>query len=189
MNFHYIIFLIIIFGIFAVIPSLIIFYIFKKLEKTLLGKILSFSYLLFVVYIFISNIFAEELFSKNDAREILAQQNIFLKDDFTIKNVNIGTGFHSDDNFNQFKIIISDKDKENLINEIKSSENFTICLNSEKCPEADKSDRYFGKNSTINYETSDFYIREHFKTFGKGKAPLNVFIRISKKDNTIFYSQ
>lgn len=189
MNFHYIIFLSIIFGIFAIIPSLIIFYIFKKFEKPFIGKILSFSYLAFVIYIFISTIFAEELFSKNDAREMLAQQNIFLKDDFKIKDVKIGTGFHSDDNFEIFEITISDKDKENIINEIKNADNFTICLNNENCPKIDKSDRYFGKIATINYENSDFYIREHFKTFGKGYSPHHVLIRISKTDNTIFYSQ
>lgn len=181
--------LIFIFIILPIIFGWALYYIPKIFGDKGIGKILSFSYFIVYIYFFVSIRFPEALFFKSDARAILKEQQMILKDDFTINDVNLGIGIHSDDNFDQFKITVSDRDKENIIKQIKHSKNFTICFDEENCPKIDRSNIYYGKSTIINYETSDSYIREYFKTFGKGKSPMNGWIIISKNDNTIYCSQ
>ncbi|WP_131450737.1 hypothetical protein [Flavobacterium subsaxonicum] len=160
-----------------------------KLGYPKTGKILgavvglSFTVILFRWY------FEDELFTKNEAAEFLKEQNIELHDDFEIvsnwSSSGIGEYHHL------FTLKITLKDKAKIVNEIRTSDNFTPGLQEERSSyiDLDRNDYNTGPKELLNYETKDAFIRELFRSRGKGFAPEWKKIKIDKIKDELHFSE
>lgn len=136
---------------------------------------------LFFTYRVFMVVFEDELFSKEDAIELLEEQNLFLKDNFKIDNNKfssaIGEYYHT------FTLSISEKDKNRLIEEIQSETDFKGTGTEELLYSS--IDKYNGPKVSQNYKTELYYVREYLEPNGAGYAPTFRKISISKKENKI----
>ena len=137
---------------------------------------------LFFIYIAVSMIFEDELFSKNEAENLLVEQNITLNNDFELlenKSMSgIGEYYHT------FSLKITSEDRIKLINEIKNSKNFDLDPKSENYFD-NREDYYNGPKRIKNYETEKQFVRELFEPQGKGYAPTWRKIKVDKDENIL----
>nr|WP_315156455.1 hypothetical protein [uncultured Flavobacterium sp.] len=147
-----------------------------------LGIFLSSIVGLFFIYIAVSMIFEDELFSKNDSKNLLAEQNIVLTNDFELlenKSMSgIGEYYHT------FTLKITAEDKTKIINEIKNSKNFNLDPKVENYFD-NREDYYNGPKRIKNYETEKQFVRELFEPQGKGYAPTWRKIKVDKNENIL----
>jgi hypothetical protein len=94
----------------------------KKISKILL-IIVSIIYFVFFIFFVAGNVF----FFKYNASQLLAEQDIILNDDFDILENHSYSDFADYEHY--FRLKISKKDKINLINDIKYSNNFKYLAN------------------------------------------------------------
>ncbi|KZS41061.1 hypothetical protein AWE51_23165 [Aquimarina aggregata] len=155
----------------------------KKLGKKKLGIILSRILSVGVILLILSFVFDDILFFKRDAKKYLSEQKIELNDDFEILNNQSGGVM---DYYHRFELEISQVDKNRLINEIRSAENFQDSVISYyHLPSY--FDRYSGELITANYETDREFKTEFYQPNGKGMAPTYRIISISKIDKKLTF--
>lgn len=180
--------------IFIILPigiGILFYRIPKKYGYPIIGKILTIIYgLLILTYLFFI-IFEDQLFTKNNAKELLAKHQIYLNDNFELVHnksmSSIGDYYHI------FKLKISDNDHKNAVIKIKNAQNFkgyNSTLNEYHYKslenEYNYKDRYFGPKIVLNYETEVSYVYDYFKPSGqKGYAPSHIIITIYKSKNEI----
>jgi hypothetical protein len=163
------------------------YFIPKKLGYPKIAKYLTIVYGLIVLTIVFFTAFEDQFFTKNNAKELVEEQEIELSDDFQLlKNQSmsaIGEYYHT------FTLKISAKDKANAILKIKNSEYFKTSNGSiDSLMFQTKPDRYFGNKIIQNYETEDYFVREYFKPSGRsGYAPTFRRIIISKTKNELTF--
>lgn len=154
----------------------------KKLGKWIAG-ILSITFLTLIL----SVVFEDELFFKSDAKKLLAEHNIELKDDFKL-NSNQFTGIS--DFYHSFELKITETDKERLKNKITNADNYQNYVDDRFDIRADKP-RYSDKNQvqefTANYQTEWGFVYEYYKPNEKGYNPTFNRISILKKENKLIY--
>jgi hypothetical protein len=159
----------------------------KKLGYPKTAKYSTLAYGVFVLTTGLYIAFEDQLFTKNNAKEFVEEQDIKLTEDFELlKNESmsaIGDYYHT------FTLKISERDKQNAITKIKSSDNFKTGNGSvETIMYQPATDRYFGKKVVQNYETQNSYVREYFKPSGReGYAPTFRRITISKTKNELTF--
>ena len=177
--------ILIFFLIILLVPILIgyvIFRLIKHYSQIRYAKYFAIIYSLFLIGLILSVVFEDELFSKNDATELVEDLNFKLNDDFElIKNESFsGIG----DYYHTFILEISDNDKNRLINEIKSSPNFMndSIYSTRKLVYPD---RHKGKKTVWNYQNKTSYVREYFQPNGEGSAPTNRIISLDRISNEL----
>lgn len=167
--------------------GLLFYFILKKLAYPKTAKYLTIAYGLFVLTIGLYIAFEDQLFTKNNAKDLVEEQDIKLTDDFELlKNESmsaIGDYYHT------FTLKISERDKQNAIANIKSADNFKSGNGSiETLMYQPAPDRYFGKKVVQNYETENSFVREYFEPSEReGYAPTFRRISISKSDSEITF--
>jgi len=163
--------------------TFLLYFIPKKLGYQKTGIILSSLFGLFLTAITLSSIFEDELFTQNEAKRLIEEQEIILEDKFEIENNEsmwaIGDYYHT------FTLKISERDKIRAINKIKNAPRFK--KNGE--PIIDylygTQDRYNGAKQTQNYEIPNYYVREYYEPNGEGYAPTFRRILINKDENKL----
>lgn len=167
--------------------GLLCYFVPKKLGYPRVAKYLTISFGLIVLFIGLYYIFEDQLFTKNNAKELLEEQEFVLIDDFVLlKNEStyaIGDYYHA------FVLKISDRDKEDAISKIKSSTDFRV-INAltDTLQYQRPHNRYYGNKSIKNYETEISYVREYFEPSGReGFAPTFRRISISKTQNELTF--
>jgi hypothetical protein len=158
----------------------------KKLGYPKTGKYLANIFGLFVLTIILWTAFEDQLFTKDNAKELVEEQQIILTDEFELtenkSNSAIGDYYHT------FTLKLSDRDKQNAISKIISADNFKKDNSSVDQTLYLSDDRYFGPKVTQNYETEKAFVREYFQPSGqKGYAPTFRRISISKSDNELTF--
>ena len=167
--------------------GLLIYFVPKRLGYPKTAKYLTIAYGLFVLTIGLYIAFEDQLFTKNNAKELVEEQDIKLTDDFELlKNESmsaIGDYYHT------FTLKISERDRQNAISKIKSADNFKSYNGSiETLMYQSAPDRYFGKKVVQNYATENYFVREYFEPSGReGYAPTFRRISISKTDNELTF--
>ena len=153
----------------------------RKKLGTILSRVLAFGYILWVL----SFVFEDFLFFKYNANNHLDRHNIELIDDYTIiSNSNSGIRDFS----HKFELLISDKDKTRIMNQIKNSEDFfTDPKNDFFLP--NEIGRYSKKKVTANYENKWSLKRESYETFRQGYAPCFEIVSIPKDENKLIFEQ
>lgn len=167
--------------------GLLFYFVPKRLGYPKTAKFLTIAYGLFVLTIGLYIAFEDQLFTKNNAKELVEEQDIKLTDDFELlKNESmsaIGDYYHT------FTLKISERDKQNAITKIKGADNFNSDNGSiETLMYQSAPDRYFGKKVVQNYVTENSFVREYFEPSGReGYAPTFRRISISKTDNELTF--
>lgn len=157
----------------------------KNLGYPKTAKYLTIAYGLVVLTIGLFIAFEDQLFTKNNAKELVEEQDIKLTDEFELfKNESfsaIGDYYHT------FTLKISERDRQEAILKIKNSNDFHASKNViDNHPY--NHDRYFGPKVTWNYENEYCYVREYFQPAEKkGYAPTFRRISISKTKNELTF--
>ncbi|MGV3704738.1 MAG: hypothetical protein ACO1NU_05105 [Arcticibacter sp.] len=136
----------------------------------------------------LSVVFGDKLFSNDKVKELLAEQDIKLIDDFDmVENKStsaIGDYYHT------FTLRISEKDKKAIINQIKRSSNFAFIRESELAQYVDdREDYYTGQRRIKNYETETQFVRDLFEPHGYGYSPTYRKIEIDKAENLLIFEE
>jgi hypothetical protein len=166
--------------------SLLFYFIPKKLGYPKTGKYLTIIFGLLLVTIVLWTVFEDQLFTNDNAKELVEEQQILLTDRFELmenKSMSaIGDYYHT------FTLKISERDKRNAVLKIKSSDNFKTDNSSIDQTLYLSDQRYFGQKVTQNYETENAFVREYFQPSGqKGYAPTFRRISISKIKNELTF--
>lgn len=162
--------------------AFMLYYTIKKLGYPKAGIILSSIFGILIAYITIPTIFEDELFSKSQVQELLKKQNIELMDDFerTHNKPMSAIGVH----YHTFTLEISERDKERIINQIKSSRNFTS-LSEPKSDIKRLTDYNEGETVIQDYETEREFVRKLLEPHGKGYSPSWRIIYLDKNENKL----
>lgn len=167
--------------------GLLFYFVPKKLGFPKTAKVLTilFSLMMLIIVVFI--VFQDQLFTKNNAKDLVEEQNFKLTDEFVLlKNESkfiIGNYYHT------FTLKISDRDKQDAITKIESSANFKSDNESVEILLYQKvKDKYYGNKIIQNYETETSYVREYFEPSGRqGFAFTFRRISISKTKNELTF--
>lgn len=158
----------------------------KKLGYLKTGKYLAIIFGVLVLTLVLWTVFEDQLFTKDNAKGLVEEQQILLEDNFELQENKsmsaIGDYYHT------FTLIISERDKQKAILKIKNADNFKTDNSSidETLYLSDK--RYFGPKVTQNYETEKAYVQEYFQPSGQeGYAPTFRRILISKTKNELTF--
>lgn len=171
---------------FSIGLGLLLYFVPKKLGHPKTGKYLTIIFGVFILSIVLWTAFEDQLFTKNNAKDLVEEQQIFLKDKFDLQDNKsmsaIGDYYHS------FTLKISARDNQNAISKIKSSENFKTDNSSVNQMLYLSDKRYFGSEVTQNYETSNAFVREYFQASGQDAyAPTFRRISINKDKNELIF--
>ena len=162
-----------------------LYWVLKKLGYPKLGKalakLLGLSFTILTLYI----VFEDQLFSKNDATELLTEQDIHLLDKFEI--IDNKSMSAPGDYYHSFNLKITDKDKKLIISQIKNSLNFKGLKDKKEDLLNSNEDRYLGKKLEQNYEDEFRFVREYYRPNGKGMAPTYRKIEIDKKESILTF--
>ncbi|SFI97998.1 hypothetical protein SAMN05421638_1672 [Kaistella treverensis] len=166
--------------------GLLLYFIPKKFGHPKTGKYLTIIFGVFILSIVPWTAFEDQLFTTNNAKELVEEQQIFLKDKFDLQDnksmLAIGDYYHT------FTLKISARDKQNAIFKIKNSDNFKTNNSSVNQMLYLSDKRYFGPKVTQNYETSNAFVREYFQPSGQeGYAPTFRRISINKDKNELTF--
>ena len=165
--------------------GLLFYFVPKKLGYPKTAKYLTIVYGLLILTVVFFIVFEDKLFSKNDAKELVEEQNIKLTDNFELLNNESSSAIG--DYYHTFTLQISERDRQDAILKIKSSKDFHTSIDVID-NHSYNFDRYTGPKVTWNYENEYCYIREYFKPAGqKGYAPTFRRISISKTKNELIF--
>lgn len=157
----------------------------KRMGHRKAGVVISRTLLVATVLGILAIVFSDELFFKSDVEEILARHDIQLKDDFEILSNSSGGLM---DYFHTFQLSISERDKEQIISKIRSSDDFTVdTRNRFYLP--DKIGRYSSTTIKANYENDESFKRETYQTFQEGYAPTHEIITVHKGSDRLTFEQ
>lgn len=151
-----------------------------------IGKYLSIGLGLVLVIIITYGIFQDAFFTKNQAKKILAEQDIVLKDDFKV--LNNKTRSPLGDYYHRFRLEISEEDKNRLINEIKLVPYFKSINEEKKDLLSDFLDEKASKIKQ-NYEDEDIFVKEYLRPNHEGGKSTYLKIEVGKNDDTLVYEE
>lgn len=157
----------------------------KRFGKRKLGLWISGILTTGMVVLIFAYIFDDVFFFKSDVVKKLSEHSFELQDDFKITRNESG-GFK--DYYHQFEITISPQDKERLITQIVTSENYQESTH-------EMFDIRYGKprntdrdtSFTANYQDDYSYRYQFFKPNKPGYKPTWDLISVSKTKNKLFY--
>lgn len=157
----------------------------KRLGNRKLGVILSRGLIILTICYCIFSFFEDKLFFNFNARNLLSEHDIFLVDDFKIiKNESGGIR----DYMHVFELEISDADKLKLIDAVKTSNDYkdTVYMDFDITKLLE---RYSNDEITRNYQNQNYFVRESYKTNGKGYCPIIENIKIAKIGNNLIFER
>lgn len=157
--------------VFAIIAIGLLIYSIKRKSKY--GLITSIGMLILVLLVLSTNTIDELSINKKDVRSDLGHINIELLDDFKITKNKV-TGMP--ERIQETKVLISSKDKERLINEIKNSENYTT-----------DSETSETEVEIHNIKYPEFYSRSIYGRIDN--YPTRIYLSIYQNSDTIRYQR
>lgn len=166
-------FVLIIILIFIGLPVLIgwlIYFIAKRRGHPKLARWLTLGYFAVLFLFGVAILFSDQFFTKNDARKLLATQDIHLKEEFRIlenKSEWLGDFYHT------FTLSITEQDKNDLIRSIRYPTETEVNNSPSK--------------TVNNYENEKAFVRELSDATEEGYAPVKIKITINKTGNTLVY--
>lgn len=153
------------------------YYILQKSRYAKFAKVLPGALLIILLFGVLLLIFGDMLFTKSQAKSLLMEQQIILQDEFELKRNTsmIAPG----DYYQVFELKISEKDRNAIINQIRTPPNFLA----KETPIFDLLAKGNPKEHEVliqNYETETDFVTEMMKGNGKQYVPLFRRISISK---------
>jgi hypothetical protein len=134
---------------------------------------------------FLSLAFEDYFFFKSDARKILKEDQIELRENFEIKSNQI-TGLN--DLYQKFELQISPIDKERIIQQLRLSPYYKNSISDEYSLQSEVG---FGLTKKIyrDYERRNIVYRETYQKLRTGYKPDYDIISISKTNNTLTFER
>ena len=166
--------------VFASQITFICYWTFRLLGKKKLGTI--FAILLFLTFlsIILTPWFSDWTFSKNDARQLLRQHGLVLKDDFEMLENESG-GLR--DYYHTLRLKLSDSDYIQISERIKTSKNYKgLFTDLIQIPTAD-----YGNYDTLDFETNYHFEREYFSRQQMDNGTYHFRFQLSKTDKVLSY--
>ena len=164
----------------------LLYYLPRRIPNAKKSKLVSRILGLLLLAFLISIVFEDQLFTKGNARSLVEEQQIILSD--RIQLVHNASMWSPGDYYHTFTLMISQRDKENAIFQIRNAEKFIDFDGSNQDYFYQQLDSYHGPKVIRNYETADSYVREYFEPSGKeGYAPTFRRISISKSGNELIF--
>ena len=166
--------------------SLIVFFVLRKKEKSKIGLLISGIIVFFCLYFLFLNTIDSFSHSKTDVKKDLEYANIELLEDFEILDNEV-TGMP--ERFQKTTIKIAEKDKNRLIGEIESGQNFETRKNScvFLCYEY-PNELVSNKTYYVNYKFNEEFIRESY--FKKDQyVPIIMVVSLSMENNKLEYER
>jgi hypothetical protein len=158
--------------------------IYSKKKNSKIGLAVSISMLLLVIFVLLTNTIDELSISKKDIVSDLKYINIELKDDFKITHNKV-TGMP--ERIQETEIQISNKDKDRIINEIRSSSNFKSFANEQELANDTDTEQFGTSGKIFNFKYPEFYSRETYTNIDS--FPTRLFLSIYDNSNTIKYQR
>ena len=156
------------------------YWTFRIFKRPKIGKYVSSFLTLGFILLCMSPWISDWVFSKNDARKLLAEHNIELKDDFKILKNESG-GFI--DYAHTLKIQISDSDKSRIAKEIRESKKFLEIVDfKNNFPSAD-----YETFEKLNFETENYLNREYYVKEPMEDGTIHFHFQLSKTENELQY--
>jgi hypothetical protein len=156
------------------------YWIFRTFKKPKTGQYASSLLTFGFILLFMSPWISDWTFSKNDARKLLAEHNIELKDDFKILQNESG-GFM--DYAHTLKLQISESDKRNISKQIRESNGFEIIEPSDyHFP-----DEYYKTYEKYNYELGNYLNIEYWSEKPSEDGARHFHIQLHKTENNLNY--
>ncbi|MCC1485582.1 hypothetical protein [Winogradskyella immobilis] len=156
------------------------YWIFRVFKRPKTGKYVSLLLTLGLILLFMSPWISDWTFSKNDARELLSEHNIELKDNFRILKNESG-GFM--DYAHTLKIQISESDKIRIAKEIRESKGFLEFIDYKK----DFPSANYETFEKLNYETENHLNREYWTKEPMEDGTSHFYFQLSKSENELQY--
>ena len=156
------------------------YWTFRIFKKPRIGKYVSLFLTLVFILLCMSPWISDWTFSKNDARKLLAEHSIELKDDFKILKNESG-GFL--DYAHTLKIQISESDKLRIENEIRESKGF---IETEDFLKDFPSANHYTFEK-LNFETENYFNREYYVKEPKEDGTRHFHFQLSKTKNELQY--
>lgn len=164
--------------------GLLLYFVPGKLGYPKTAKYLTTIYGLTVLAIALFIVLEDQLFTKSDAKKLIEEQNIQLRDGFVLLDNSSSSAIG--DYYHTFTLEMSENDKQEAIRTISSSNGFKTNTKLTDRLLYLRGDRYFGPKIIQNYETENSYVREYFQPSGKqGYAPTFRRISIDKTENKL----
>ena len=176
--------ILVIFILFMVGILFFIYWIPKKLGYPKVGKYLSIILSIFLVLMVLFWVFQDSFFTKNQARSLLAEHDIILKDDFKILNNKSRSPMA--DYYHRFRLEISDNDKNQIIERIKKADGFKG-INEEKKDLLPNTSDYNTTRIIQNYEDDVMFVTENYRPNHEGEASVYKRIELEKSENTLVF--
>jgi hypothetical protein len=149
------------------------------------GKIVAIVFTVLALLPFLSLAFEDYFFFKSDARKMLKENQIELKDEFKITSNHI-TGLN--DLYQKFELQISKSDKEVIIQQLRYSPYFKDSISDDYNLQSEIG---FGLTKKIyrDYEKENIVCRETYQKLRTGYKSDYDIISISKTDNTLTFER
>ena len=156
------------------------YWIFRVFKRPKTGKYVTLSLTFGFILLFMSPWISDWTFSKNDARKLLAEHNIELKDDFKILKNESG-GFM--DYAHTLKIQISESDKIRIAKKIRESKGFLEFKDYNK----DFPSANYETFEKLNYESENHLNREYWTKEPMEDGTNHFYFQLSIKKNELQY--
>lgn len=159
-------------------------FVISKKHKSKTGMGVSILLILLIGYIFMTNYIDQWTFSKKDVLSDLSNVNIELKDDFKIiKNDVSGMS----ERLQHTALIISDEDRETIIEKIKNSGNFKSYATSEEIQNDSTRNSSGSTGEILNFKYPEFYSIETYKKIDD--YPTRLALKIKENNDTLWYQR
>lgn len=167
---------------FSIIAFGLLFFSIKRKSK--IGLIISIFMIILVILALFTNTIDEITISKSDVVQDLSILNIELKDNFKITENNV---HGMPERFQETSIQISQKDKERIITEIRSSKNFKSFANEQEVANYTENNEEYMSDEIFNFKYPEFYSKEIWTEIDN--FPTRLYVSIYDNSNIISYQR
>lgn len=158
----------------------IILFIYSRKANSKIGLAISVSIFLLLLFALFTNTIDEYSITKKDVVADLEQIDIRLNDDFTILNNKVSG---MPERIQKTVILVSIKDKNSILNEIKNAANFVSLLDDA----AIITGSHGMSDTLINFRFPDFYSRELYSRIDN--YPTRIILSVDENSDTISYQR
>ncbi|WP_141878135.1 hypothetical protein [Gramella sp. Hel_I_59] len=155
------------------------YWIFNFYGKNKIGKIISASLTFLVILVIYYPWINDWMFNSKEAKQLLAFQKIYLKQDFEIIDNESG-GFT--DYAHTFKLKISESDKKRIVDSIRNTTNYLGIIEGYNIPMANPN-----TYEHLNYETDDYINWEYYLKEPIEDGTYHFHFQLSKENNVLSY--
>jgi len=160
----------------------VIIFLYSRKKKYKIGLIISFLLILFVTVCLLTNSIDEWTITKKDVATDLKNLGIQLKDNFEITENKVSG---MPERYQETRLLISEKDREQILNTITKSANFKSYSSGEDLIKDTSSDQSVMGEQIVNYKMPEFYQRGKYCRIEN--IPTRLILTVENKSKILRY--